>query len=296
MGQSAVKNNERHLKGVSFLTNGTFSFTQGLAQVQDPMFFSSYTAKTKYRNFEINIPRKGISGPQSQFPHSYVCERFIYSTISVSLFCWRNYVDRSWDYINRSQTHECWNWGWGRAIPRKEINKGDFLCSVGETAKVKGSRGQLIKFNFPILPWQFGERAFQIITPIHWETSLRGIELFFSIPNILSRAGIFKKSMGARHRVGIGLLYRPARLHRLAEFIPWNRFRGPIHVQKYQLCLPPTLYYIILHLGWYSEAGFHIGMGRNFVCLWHRHNCNWSLPFCAHLLIYKINYWVFKQF
>jgi hypothetical protein len=38
--------------------------------------------------------------------------------------------------------------------------------------------------------------------------------------------------MGARHRVGIGLLYRPARLHRLAEFIPWNRFRGPIHVQK----------------------------------------------------------------
>jgi hypothetical protein len=49
------------------------------------------------------------------------------------------------------------------------------------------------------------------------------------------RAGIFKKSMGARHRVGIGLLYRPARLHRLAEFIPWNRFRGPIHVQKYQL-------------------------------------------------------------
>ncbi len=50
-----------------------------------------------------------------------------------------------------------------------------------------------------------------------------------------SRAGIFKKSMGARHGVGIGLLYRPARLHRLAEFIPWNRFRGPIHVQKYQL-------------------------------------------------------------
>jgi hypothetical protein len=36
------------------------------------------------------------------------------------------------------------------------------------------------------------------------------------------RAGIFKKSMGARHRVGIGLLYWPARLHRLAEFIPWN--------------------------------------------------------------------------
>jgi hypothetical protein len=50
-----------------------------------------------------------------------------------------------------------------------------------------------------------------------------------------NRAGIFKEAMGARNRGGRGLLYRPARLHRLAEFIPWNRFRGPIHVQKYQL-------------------------------------------------------------
>jgi hypothetical protein len=29
-------------------------------------------------------------------------------------------------------------------------------------------------------------------------------------------AGIFKQAMGARNRVGIGLSYRPARLHRLA--------------------------------------------------------------------------------
>jgi hypothetical protein len=39
-----------------------------------------------------------------------------------------------------------------------------------------------------------------------------------------------KKSMGARHRVGIGLSYRPARLHRLAELMPWNRFLGSINV------------------------------------------------------------------
>jgi hypothetical protein len=32
-------------------------------------------------------------------------------------------------------------------------------------------------------------------------------------------AGIFKQSMGARNRVGIGLSYRPTRLHRLAELI-----------------------------------------------------------------------------
>ncbi len=28
---------------------------------------------------ETNIPRKGIAGPQFQLPHSFVCERFIYS-------------------------------------------------------------------------------------------------------------------------------------------------------------------------------------------------------------------------
>jgi hypothetical protein len=39
----------------------------------------SHSAKTKYQNLETNIPRKGISGSQSQFPHSCICERFIYS-------------------------------------------------------------------------------------------------------------------------------------------------------------------------------------------------------------------------
>ncbi len=38
-----------------------------------------YTAKKKCRKLEAYIPRKGISGPQSQFPHSCVCERIIYS-------------------------------------------------------------------------------------------------------------------------------------------------------------------------------------------------------------------------
>ncbi len=41
---------------------------------------------------------------------------------SICLFCCRKYVDRSWDYINRSQTHECGNWEWGHAIPIKRIH------------------------------------------------------------------------------------------------------------------------------------------------------------------------------
>ncbi len=43
------------------------------------------------------------------------------------------------------------------------------------------------------------------------------------------RAGIFIQSMGARNRVGVGLSYRPARLYRLAEFTPWNRFLGSMN-------------------------------------------------------------------
>jgi hypothetical protein len=34
----------------------------------------------------------------------------------------------------------------------------------------------------------------------------------------------------ARNRIGIGLSYPPARLHRLAEFIPWNRFQSSINI------------------------------------------------------------------
>jgi hypothetical protein len=47
---------------------------------------------------------------------------------------------------------------------------------------------------------------------------------------VLTCAGIFKQSKGARNRVGIGLSYRPARLHSLAELVPWNRFLGSLKV------------------------------------------------------------------
>ena len=41
--------------------------------------------KDKIPNFETNIPGKGISGSQSQFPHSCVCARFIYSKIGLPI-------------------------------------------------------------------------------------------------------------------------------------------------------------------------------------------------------------------
>jgi hypothetical protein len=49
---------------------------------------------------------------------------------SIWLFFCRKYVDQSWEYINRSQTHDCGNWDWGLALPRKGIYKLNFLCSA----------------------------------------------------------------------------------------------------------------------------------------------------------------------
>ncbi len=57
------------------------------------------------------------------------------------------------------------------------------------------------------------------------------------LPTYVARARIFKQSLGARNRAGIGLSYRPARLHRLAEFILWNQFLSYLNVYKYGLRL-----------------------------------------------------------
>jgi len=65
-----------------------------------------------------------------QFPHSCVCERFIYSHDRPAYSAAGKYVDWSWKYINRSQAHECGNWDWGRAIPFLGIHKWDFSCST----------------------------------------------------------------------------------------------------------------------------------------------------------------------
>jgi hypothetical protein len=70
----------------------------------------------------------------------------------VCLFCWRKYVDRSWEYLNRSKTHECGNWGWGRAIPRKGIFKRNCRCSVENSSWVEYFKNRYIPFaTFPTL-------------------------------------------------------------------------------------------------------------------------------------------------
>ncbi len=107
-----------------FLNNGVSGY------IYISYIWNNFTAKTQYQKLETKIPRKGIVRPQSQFPHSWICERFIYSHNRSGYSAAGKYVDQSWEYIKRSQTHECGNWDWDRAIPFLEIHKWDFCCSV----------------------------------------------------------------------------------------------------------------------------------------------------------------------
>ncbi len=62
-------------------------------------------------------------------------------------------------------------------------------------------------------------------------------------PRCVAGAVIFKQSMGARNWFRIGFSYRPARLYRLAELIPWNRCLGPLKVSKIGLWWAGTTTY-----------------------------------------------------
>ncbi len=116
--------------------------------------FSSYRRNSQ--NFSHTLQRQNTEISKQIFPEKDIWVSVPISTFmclwtnsifpsSVCLFCWRKYVDRSWDYINRSQTHECWNWGWGRAIPRKGIHKWEFLCSV------YGKAFQVLKWSYTLM-------------------------------------------------------------------------------------------------------------------------------------------------
>ncbi len=82
------------------------------------------------------------------------------------------HVDRSWEYINRSQTHECANWGWGRAIPRKGIYKRNCRCSGGSMSAHKCRRIHLLAADgFPSLAWWSGR-----VPQISWSSPRRTLQ------------------------------------------------------------------------------------------------------------------------
>jgi hypothetical protein len=88
------------------------------------------TMQKLQRNFDLCVPRKGTARPQPQFPHSCVCEQFIYSHDRSTYFPVAEYAGRSWEYINRTQKHDCMNWVFGRAVPFLGIYVYNFQHSI----------------------------------------------------------------------------------------------------------------------------------------------------------------------
>jgi hypothetical protein len=73
-------------------------------------------------------------------------------------------------------------------------------------------------------------RRRRIIAPEGDETVVGPSTSILEEQEVGSIAGIFKQSIWNRNRVRIGFSYWPARLHMLAELVPWNRFLGSLKV------------------------------------------------------------------
>ncbi len=94
---------------------------------------TSTLQRTNTENSKQIFPEKELRGHSPNF-HIHVTIMCLWANYifppSICLFCCRKYVDRSWEYKNRSQTHECRNWDLDRTIPRKGIHICDFCWSA----------------------------------------------------------------------------------------------------------------------------------------------------------------------
>jgi hypothetical protein len=77
---------------------------------------------------ETVISKTELYSSVSQFLHSYICERSIYFQGQSAYSAAGKYVDRSWEYINGSQTQNVEIGTEAALFPEKEYISGIFLA------------------------------------------------------------------------------------------------------------------------------------------------------------------------
>ncbi len=95
--------------GAKDLLHSTCTANEGLVRIQCKCLVHICIPRNENCYFQNRILMFCLSVPTL----IYLGEIYLYIYIfpgSVCLFCCRKYVDRSWEYKNRPQTHECGNW------------------------------------------------------------------------------------------------------------------------------------------------------------------------------------------
>jgi hypothetical protein len=105
----------------------------------------------------VHISINKTARPRSQFPHSCICERFTYS---------HDRSTYSWEYINRSQIHECINWERGRTVSFLGIFVTDFPYTVfAELVQKLEQELYSIKHNNVNIPVLYHVLAYFLLEP-----------------------------------------------------------------------------------------------------------------------------------